>query len=647
MIFSTLYARKKVHPVKRIYLLLPLLLACSVIFAQKQANFWQFGTLCGLDFNSGSPVVLTNSAINTAEGCSSISDASGNLLFYTDGIKVWDKTNTQMPNGFGLLGDPSTSQSALIVPNPGNANLYYIFTLPAEGGGNFNYSVVDMTLNSGNGDVTTKNTFLKSSVTEKLTAVYHCNSHDIWVTIHELGTNAFYSYLVTNSGINPPVISNAGPVHTDVHGQMKFNTTGTKLALARDTVINPTPPGTGKGFFDVFDFNNTTGVISNPMILTTNHQRTYGVEFSPDDSKLYGGHYDVGSAAAVVQYDLSASNVQASMTTVRNSFGPDIYAIQLGPDHKVYVTHEVSPFLDVVNNPNLAGTSCNYANDAINLDPGGMGNMCMLGLPGFVQSYFNVNFPTVPCAVAANFQSSDTTICAGSCINFSDLSSGAVTSWNWTFAGASTPSSTAQNPTGICYAGTGTHSVQLIVSNGSTSDTITKNIIVVSASVDAGADVSMAPGDSTQLGASGLSTYTWTPSTGLSATNIANPIASPTTSITYYVSGTGSNGCIASDSVHITVEIKCGDIFVPTGFSPNNDGENDLECVLGNCIESLQFSIYDRWGEKVFETTDTKICWDGIYKGKLMDNAIFVYYLKAKLANGDEISRKGNISLVR
>ncbi|MCD6066162.1 MAG: hypothetical protein K0S33_988 [Bacteroidetes bacterium] len=395
MVFFILYSRIPKRIIRTL-LLLPLLLACSFLFSQKQANFWQFGTLAGLDFNSGSPVALTNSAINTTEGSSSISDASGNLLFYTDGVQVWNKTNAQMPNGFGLLGDVSTTQSALIVPNPGNTDLYYIFTLPAEGGGNFNYSVVDMSLQSGNGDVTTKNTFLKSNVSEKMSAVYHCNGHDIWVSIHEMNSNAFYSYLVTNSGISAPVISNVGPVHTDVHGQMKFNTSGSKLALARDTVITFTPlPGTGLGYVDIFDFNSATGVLSSPLVLNINHQKTYGIEFSPDDSKLYAGFYDLGDSSAVLQFDMNASDIQASEEIIHAEGGP-LYGFQLGPDRKIYVTNSISPFLNVINDPNLTGTSCNYAGNAINLDPGGMGAMCMLGLPGFIQSYLHPAFPAVP-----------------------------------------------------------------------------------------------------------------------------------------------------------------------------------------------------------------------------------------------------------
>ncbi len=92
---------------------------------------------------------------------------------------------------------------------------------------------------------------------------------------------------------------------------------------------------------------------------------------------------------------------------------------------------------------------------------------------------------------------------------------------------------------------------------------------------------------------------------------------------------------------------ECGQTFVPNAFSPDNDGENDMECVYGKCIKSMYFVIYDRWGEKVFETTNKSQCWDGTYKGKEMNTAVFVYYLKANLTTGEEVIKKGNISLMR
>ena len=92
---------------------------------------------------------------------------------------------------------------------------------------------------------------------------------------------------------------------------------------------------------------------------------------------------------------------------------------------------------------------------------------------------------------------------------------------------------------------------------------------------------------------------------------------------------------------------ECGEVFVPNAFSPDNNGENDMECVYGKCIKSLTFAIYDRWGEKVFETDNKDNCWDGVYKGKKMNTAVFVYYLRVTLNDGDEVIKKGNISLFR
>ncbi|HXU26078.1 MAG TPA: gliding motility-associated C-terminal domain-containing protein, partial [Bacteroidia bacterium] len=193
----------------------------------------------------------------------------------------------------------------------------------------------------------------------------------------------------------------------------------------------------------------------------------------------------------------------------------------------------------------------------------------------------------------------------------------------------------------------GTYTVKLVVSNGTAKDSMTEQIIVNASTINAGPDIIIAPGESTQLNATGSTSYTWSPATSLSSSTVANPIANPTVTTTYVVNGTANN-CGNTDSVTVFVEINCnGDVFVPTAFSPNGDGQNETECIMGNCIETLNFFIYDRWGEKVFETTDQKICWDGVFRGKQMDPGIFVYHLKVTFTNGKEITKKGNISLVR
>jgi gliding motility-associated-like protein len=156
-------------------------------------------------------------------------------------------------------------------------------------------------------------------------------------------------------------------------------------------------------------------------------------------------------------------------------------------------------------------------------------------------------------------------------------------------------------------------------------------------------------GNSTPITATVASSYsfTWQPSSSLSCDNCPDPIANPTLSTTYTLFVTDSAGCSVADTVTIKVEDICGEIFVPGAFSPNGDGHNDILYVSGNCIEELDFIIFDRWGNKVFEGNDPHAGWDGRYNGQMMNTGTFGYYLKAKEYNGKVIERKGNVGLVR
>lgn len=157
-------------------------------------------------------------------------------------------------------------------------------------------------------------------------------------------------------------------------------------------------------------------------------------------------------------------------------------------------------------------------------------------------------------------------------------------------------------------------------------------------------------GTSTTLTASGGTSYLWTPSAGLSCTTCAATTATPLSTIQYCVTATNANGCSDSTCVIVDVNIECGELFVPTAFSPDGQGdlENETLKIRGNpaCITDLNFVIFDRWGEKVFETSDPTQAWDGTYKGKALDAAVFVYYLKASVS-GVAVNKHGNITLVK
>jgi len=368
---------------KRNLLIVCLLISCTG-FSQQETSSWYFGVYAGLHFQGTIVTATPSNTLVTNEGCSAISDPAGNLLFYTDGITVWDKLHNAMPNGTGLTGGISSTQSALIVPQPGSNNLYYIFTTDEIGGPNgFRYSIVDMSLQGGNGDVTnSKNISVLNNVTERLTAVKQANGIDYWVAVHEWGTDAFYVYALTSAGLLPsPVISNVGIVHTtaviqNTYGQMKFSFCGDKIALAAgylDTV-------------EIFDFDNATGMVSNPVSLPL-FAHVYGLEYSPSQQLLYVSTYD--PLATLVQFDLTAGTAAAILASkVIVSSTPDIYGLQIGADGKIYVCRSFSSFLGVINSPSVAGTGCNYVDNGVDLDPAFAGVTSALGLPGFVQSNF-------------------------------------------------------------------------------------------------------------------------------------------------------------------------------------------------------------------------------------------------------------------
>ena len=145
-------------------------------------------------------------------------------------------------------------------------------------------------------------------------------------------------------------------------------------------------------------------------------------------------------------------------------------------------------------------------------------------------------------------------------------------------------------------------------------------------------------------------TYSWFPNNTLSNLTIYNPIATPTEDTNYELLVIDENGCSATAAIQIQVQTAiCNTpyIFVPSAFTPNNDGENDILYVRGDIIERLEFIIYDRWGQKIFESTNQNIGWEGTNKGKKMPSGVFGYYLYARCLGGEDYYKQGNVTLIR
>lgn len=164
---------------------------------------------------------------------------------------------------------------------------------------------------------------------------------------------------------------------------------------------------------------------------------------------------------------------------------------------------------------------------------------------------------------------------------------------------------------------------------------------------DAGLPVTITQGQSTTLNGTGGQIYSWSPANDLSCSSCPSTTATPSVTTTYTLTVFDSLGCAATDTVTVFVDILCGEVFVPNAFSPNGDGQNDVLFVKGNCIKYMEFFVFNRWGEKVFYSTDPTSGWDGVWRGVKCETEVFNYVLKGQLIDGTEFKKKGNVSLIR
>lgn len=358
----------------------------------------------GIRFEGDQVLPLSNGRLYTTEGCASMSDVNGNLLFYTDGSTVYNSRHQIMLNGEGLKGNSSSTQSAIVIPFPNQPGKYVIFTVGADDAATiyftlnegFNYYFVDMSLDNGLGGVIfPENNNLLPLCSEKIAAVKHINRRDFWVVTHY--GDKFYSYLVSPAGVSStPVVSSVGP-NIDVRtypvnsrGYLKLSPNGKKLAIAHlsnldyDTIpIGRLPtlsdevyPANGPfangypGYLGLYDFNKGTGVITNEIVLDTSGS-PYGVEFSSNSGVLYANldYHSIDEGFNVdwlrgelVQYNLGVSANQISGTkrvlktyTIQDTQSALFTArgaLQLALNHKIYYTRDYKSYLSHIEQPN-------------------------------------------------------------------------------------------------------------------------------------------------------------------------------------------------------------------------------------------------------------------------------------------------------
>ncbi len=665
---------------------LMLFLMCAFAKAQLESSYWYFGINAGIDFSSGTPQALTDGQIVTLEGCATLSDRTGNLLFYTDGTSVYNRDHALMPNGDDLKGNSSSTSSAIIVPDPGDSSRYYIFTVDTDDGfyrdsEGFFYSVVDMDLANGLGDVDVfeKNIQLRSITSEKLTSVANNSGDGYWILTHF--EYSFYAYELTVSGLNlSPVVSAvdpfielvdspfAGVAVSAMRGYIKLNSDGSLLAAAHFS-NNTTQEFNGitvprealsisyanGGELYLYDFDNATGMVSNPRAIATREDGAsfYGVEFSSNSQYLYAEADYQGpdtfsiidlDRAEVQQYDISSNDIPGSKRVLFTETDEPLRgALQIGLDQKIY--HSSRLFFNNAGKTtlsyieNINSSNAIYRADVFALAPG---TFSQYGLPIFVQSFI----------VNADIAGEDS--CLGDPAQFSVNSIDSILSIEWDFGD---PASGIDNTSTLLspehtFTTTGDFIVSAEVTTAFGTTTQSVGVSVFSdVIVNPYQNNSTVCNEGFEIGTFDLSSVMTELDQDVNNQTVelyrseedAQNLTSPISNISTFNNTSNPQRIavrIANDNCEeilpIILAVENCDVEIFNILTPNEDGKNDEFVITGlrNIYFNHELSIYNRYGAKVWEGGNDDSPWDGtantglLSTGEKLPSGTYFYVLE-------------------
>ena len=421
-------------------------------------NQWYFGEQAGIDFNgqTGPVAILDGNNQDAEEGCATISDINGDLLFYTNGVTIWNREHEVMANGDSIGGDEQSAQNSLIMPFAGDQTLFYIFTTEQVYGDDeyaLRYSIVDMKGDTALGRVVIKDVKLMDNSTERITGSGF-TGNDL-IVAHEFGNNTFRSYTTSDLGLSGAIFSPTGEIHDFMN---ELSATGYMKIAGAGNIIAVNIPGTSQ--IEILDLEQ--GEISNPRLIDTQENDLYGLELSASGNRLY---VTTSSATSkLIQYDLDSLNSEDPSTDIEATKydgyteGVEYGALQIGPNGQIYMA---------VNNAGTIGTIAapEADNDEVSFDPIGFdlqGRTSRLGLPNFAQEEnTSAQEPSI----------SVTEGCAGQVSTFTAVGRdplNSIENYLWIFGDGT--SAAVQDTTHI-YTTPGTYTVQMVLSNRCDVDT--------------------------------------------------------------------------------------------------------------------------------------------------------------------------------
>lgn len=428
-----------------------------ILMSQAQ---WYFGAYCALDFSSGVPVAIDNSAMwcedQPANACDPV---TGIMQLYGSNSQIYNSGHQFMPPGAG----GSAYSNSIAVPDPGNADRYYVFytsdRAPGQPSQELHYYVIDMTLNTGGasggivpGEANVSVGVGEPHTTKHLSAVPHCNGTDFWVVTHDFVPGAgntasqFLSYRLTGSGIaGPAVISpsfTVGSAYGQGLGEIDFKHDGDMAAV--------TSPENVSCYLYSFDRENGTfSLITTLQPFTSNNS---AVSFSRSGDFLYTvrGGTSNSLTGRLYQHDLRGLDLCDPLPPPNNATAfPDPLAwtgLQLGPDDKLYMSNNYTDFISVINFPEIWNTNpndfgFNWQGVSIQV-PGGTNQTCRVGLPNMIDAMPNdplsPDFFACTDCLDANFRASGCINVVQWDVNCDGVFEGTGGQFSWTFPGPGT-----------------------------------------------------------------------------------------------------------------------------------------------------------------------------------------------------------------
>lgn len=687
-----------------------LLCRAAGLQAQMENNTWVGSLDVQIRFANGYPEQVITPAPATGNivwrSSTSVSGSAGQLLFYTNGREIRNRNYGVTPNGYLATIAPGASTSddhhVTIVPFSSDTNKFYVFYMAANLSWTLRYSVVDMTLNGGLGDIVTgqKDILLDQGLTGHL-GVVAGNNCDFWLVVHDQFSNGFKAYRIDASGISgTPVLTHVGTTPgTYIQGLLCFSPDRKRMAMSMES-----GPGA-----QLFRFDPTTGIMSQPMVLNNTASAT-ALCFSPDNSRLYViGGTPLSTTSwwpPLWQFTLNdpaPAAINASQTFISDSLGNNYNRTTLmpGPDGKIYATWNDTYFNDYatlsrIDFPNLTGTACHLVTQ-------------------YMTIYNNQTPPTSYNAFSGSWQLHnmvprifrdtlysryDTTLCAGAA--WAVAPAGDSITWNdGSHAGTRllsaegryivhykpschwqtdtfvlqvkdvfgpfslgpdtllcTPATVVLAPSfpdssthtwsdgstgpALTVNDAGTYAVRLDKGGCSLTDSITLRVAALQ--FDLGSFPVQCKGTELvldpRLTGSDIS-YTWQDNSHDARFSVTGPGR-------YWLQVT-EGACTYSDTVNIAYENCDCPVQIPNAFSPNNDGLNDVFRPGFACgdLTGYALDIFNRWGARVFQSLQYAKGWDGTYQDKPADSGTYFFQLRYTNKKGKQEYHKGTCLLMR